>query len=230
VIGGCISAKVRKFFTDHRARCQALIVFLPLMVLVVHSLLYWLGKMASNGEPRYMLVVAPFWALLAAAGWEWTFTRLNWPRPFAWSAAAALLPVIVNWIYPVLPLHLTHDGLRARAAAHWFKSSGIAIDYPRLLASNPEIAYFMGVSHTDKGWVREWGKTTVDDAPPGTVLIWDSVYALSNADAQRVVDIDEIRAAGWIEHPELAEPINDAAPDGEWRVFLSPRAISSRPQ
>ena len=46
---------------DHESRCRALVAFLPLMILVVHSLLYRPGRMASNGEPRYMLVVAPFW-------------------------------------------------------------------------------------------------------------------------------------------------------------------------
>ena len=41
---------------------------IPLGVLLVHSLLYRLGKMASYGEPRYLLVVPPFWAALSAGG------------------------------------------------------------------------------------------------------------------------------------------------------------------
>src|SRR5439155_64693 len=59
----------------HRASCQFLIAAIPLSILAVHTLLYWLGRMASNGELRYLLIVAPFWALLAAKGWEWTFDR-----------------------------------------------------------------------------------------------------------------------------------------------------------
>jgi hypothetical protein len=227
-IGTAVSVRLRGFFTDHRARCQTLIAALPLIVLAVHSLLYWLGRMASNGEARYMLVVAPFWALLAARGWEWTFTRLDWRHPMRWSAAAALLPVAVNWIYPVLPLNLTHDGRRAQAVAHWYGSTTISVHYPRILASNPEIAYFMGVSHTDRAWVADWRKEVVDRAPPGTVMVWDPTYGLHNASADRVITLDEIQAAGWVEHPELAEPINDVDGDGDWRVFLSPRTISGR--
>jgi hypothetical protein len=228
VVGAAVSARVREFFCDHQSRCQTLIAALPLMVLTVHSLLYWLGRMASNGEARYMLVVAPFWALLAAKGWEWTFMRLNWRWPFAWAAVAALLPIAVNWIYPVLPLNLTHDGLRARETATWYRSSEVCIDYPRMLASNPEIAYFLGVSHTDRSWMCDWRKDVVAKASPGTILVWDPTYGLHNASADRVVTLDEIRAAGWIEHPELAEPINTIGDGGEWRVFLSPRTISGR--
>jgi hypothetical protein len=51
----------RVFVNDHRARCEVLIAVIPIGVLVVHSLLYWRGLMASNGELRYMLTVAPFW-------------------------------------------------------------------------------------------------------------------------------------------------------------------------
>jgi uncharacterized membrane protein len=72
---------------DHRTRCQWLIAILPLMILLGHSVLFWLGRMASSGELRYMLVVAPFWALLAAKGWEWAFERCQWNRPILWAGA-----------------------------------------------------------------------------------------------------------------------------------------------
>src|SRR5207249_4799215 len=55
------------------SRFQLLIAAIPFGILAVHSLLYCLGRMASNGELRYLLIVAPFWALLAAQGWEWAF-------------------------------------------------------------------------------------------------------------------------------------------------------------
>ena len=38
-------------------------LFVPLGILAVHSYLHWRGKMASNGELRYMLIVAPFWSI-----------------------------------------------------------------------------------------------------------------------------------------------------------------------
>src|SRR6185437_1974812 len=119
------------------------------------SLLYWLGRMASNGEVRYMLVVAPFWALLGVKGWEWVWERMRWRRPYAWAAVAALMPIGLQLYYPVLPLHESHDGVRAEEAARWYRADHISIDYPRMLVSNPEVAYYMGVSNTDRGWLRE---------------------------------------------------------------------------
>ena len=207
------------------SRFQFLIAAIPLCILAVHSLLYWLGRMASNGELRYLLIVAPFWALLAAKGWEWTFDRFGWRRPVLWAGVAALLPAAANFYYQVLPLRLTVDGYTARAVAHWYRDGDIHRDYPRLLASNPEIAFFMGVSHTDRGWMREWRKEIVAKAQPGTVLIWDPVYGLYNADAQRIVTPDEILSAGWIEHPEIADQFNQSGDGPEWRVFFSPISI-----
>ena len=65
-------------------------------------------------------------------------------------------------------------------------------------------------------------------AQPGTVLVWDPVYGTHNADAERVVTLEEIRAAGWIERPELAEPINQIGDSDDWHVFLSPISIFGR--
>jgi len=71
----------------HLARCQRLIAIIPLLILVGHSLLYATGKLASSGELRYMLVVAPFWGLLSARGWEWVFARFNRRRTVTWAGA-----------------------------------------------------------------------------------------------------------------------------------------------
>ena len=75
-----------------RGRADALIALIPLMIFTGHSLLFALGKLASNGELRYMLVVAPFWGLLSARGWEWIFARMSWQGVYRWAGVAA-----VNW-------------------------------------------------------------------------------------------------------------------------------------
>jgi hypothetical protein len=210
----------------HARACQMLIAAIPLMILTGHSLLYWRGRMASNGEPRYMLTVAPFWALLAASGWEWTFERFHWRHPFLWAGVAALLPALVNFWYPVLPLYLTTDGEKARAVAEWYRDDRrLHTDYPRILACNPEVAYYLGISHTDAGWTRDLRKETVAKAPAGTLFVWDPVYGQANADADRVITLDEIERAGWVERPDLAQPINDVGDGPQWRVFLSPISI-----
>jgi hypothetical protein len=214
----------------HRARCQVLIAAIPLMILVGHSVLYWRGKMASNGELRYLIIVAPFWALLAATGWEWTVARLNLRLPHAIAGVAALLPLLVNLYHPVVPIRMSTEGYKAKAVAHWYRDGKMSIDYPRLLCSNPEVVFHMGVSHTDGGWVREWRKETVAKAQPGTLLIWDPVYGSHNADANRVITLDEIRAAGWIELRDVGEEFNanDYGFANEWRFFVSPTTIFGR--
>jgi hypothetical protein len=121
------------------------------------------------------------------------------------------------------------DSYKARAVAEWYRGTRVSIDYPRVLSSNPEVAYFMGVSLTDGGWIREWRKSVVAKAQPGTLLVWDPIYGLSNADDKRVVTLDQIRAAGWIEHPELAAPFNDLGDGTKWHIFLSPTSIFGRP-
>ncbi|MEO6434620.1 MAG: hypothetical protein ABIP55_02515 [Tepidisphaeraceae bacterium] len=208
---------------DHVERCQTLIAVIPLLILFVHSILYWLGRMASNGELRYMLVVAPFWALLAARGWEWTFMRMNWRHPFLAAGVGAVLPIAANFYYPVIPIGLTHDAIKAREVARWYRDSGTQRDYPRMLASNPEIAYFMGVSHTDATRIREWRSDVIVSTPPGTVLVWDAVYGQTNADTRRVIGLEAIRAAGWIERPDVAAMFNGSPYSPDWHVFVSPR-------
>jgi hypothetical protein len=225
-----IKKSIRRLWPrDHVERCQMLIAAIPLMILVGHSVLYWLGKMASNGEVRYMLIVAPFWALLAARGWEWTFERLNWRRlVYVPAAILALLPLLINVLYPVVPIHLSGDGVKAREVAKWYQHDRVSTDFPRIMSSNPEIAYFMGVSHTDAGWVREWRREVLLKPQPGTFLVWDPVYAQFNSDANRVISLEEIRSAGWVEVSEIADAFNPISSGAPWHFFVSPTSIFGR--
>ena len=86
--GLCLAAvaPIRSFFAAgddahredfNRRRCDVLVAAVPIGVLVVHSVLYATGKMASNGEPRYLLTAAPFWAVLSARGFAWACERLH---------------------------------------------------------------------------------------------------------------------------------------------------------
>ncbi|MBV8779803.1 MAG: hypothetical protein JO353_00265, partial [Phycisphaerae bacterium] len=56
---------------DHQSWCRWLTAGIPLLIVAVHSLLYATGRMASSGELRYILIVAPFWGVLSAQGWMW---------------------------------------------------------------------------------------------------------------------------------------------------------------
>jgi hypothetical protein len=223
VVGGCLcfqTANLRKMFRqtiggDHLRRCEILIVVLPLLILIGHSALYWRGKMASNGEVRYMMVVAPFWALLSARGWTWIFSEMNWKRPLLWAAFAAMLPVLVNRAWTVLPMGYAPDWIEAEQIADWYNTSGIKQKYPHLEISHVGLQYFLHLDPSS-GQIREWKKSVIDARPPGTLLIWDRVGALFNSDAQRKIPLEEIRAAGWI--PLKLRWTHGA---GEWEFFVS---------
>ncbi|MGE5609440.1 MAG: hypothetical protein ACM359_09310, partial [Bacillota bacterium] len=230
------------FRADHRTRCQWLIAILPLMILVGHSLLFWLGRMASSGELRYMLVVAPFWALLAAKGWEWAFERCQWNRPILWAGVASLLPILANVAYQVVPLKMSLQSKRAEAVARWYESGTLRQRYPKLAASHPGVFHFTDVSPSDKEKAVEWKLDTIQSAPPGTVMVWDPMYAIFNADSSRTIDIPDILAKGWVLVRTLKEesrssgsgPIARMADQiqkdeaGKWYIFLSPQDINGR--
>src|SRR5688572_18016059 len=135
-VGASVTA-ARSFLRDHVARCQVLIVVLPLLILVGHSALYATGKMASNGELRYMLVVAPFWGLLSAKGWEWVFMKLAWRRPMLWAGLAAILPAFVNLYWQVIPLTMSDDWHFARMIAQRYEQSELRHRHPYVCASHP---------------------------------------------------------------------------------------------
>jgi hypothetical protein len=217
---------IRSWTATHQQHCRLLTALIPLLILTVHSFLYWTGRMASSGELRYMLVVGPFWGILSARGWMWIFDRYrrNWAMPAA--ALVAFLPALVNRSYQVIPLVYSQDWIEARNVADWLKTTPLRQDYPRILAAHPGIFYFLGVSQTAHRSSAEWTKKTVDNPPPGTILIWDSVYGVYNADTGRSVPLKEIINAGWIPtHTLLARDKRDPVskkqvPD--WRFFVSP--------
>jgi hypothetical protein len=208
---------VRSFMRNHRRRCEILIAAIPLLILVVHSLLYWRGKMASNGEIRYMLVVAPFWGLLSARGWTWVFDRLNWNYSLQWAAVAAVLPLAVNLYYRVLPLIPGPDWVEAQQIATWYADSQRNAGYPYLATSHPGILYYLNSSPANAG-VVEWRKNIIDAHPAGTIVVWDPTYGVFNADESRSISLDEMDKAGW---KSVAMPWSGDKSAGKWRVFES---------
>jgi hypothetical protein len=192
---------------------------IPAIVLVGHSLLYFLGKMASNGELRYMLVAAPFWAVLCALGWEAAATALA--RPMAESARfacyAAILPLLVSLrVYNVLPVSFDDSWLTTRQIALWADRYGHLAHRPAIMAAHPGIYYFLDRSNNDPVRSREFTVENVAHPPPGTILLYDPIYSRFNASRSRRVDgPEDIERAGWIPYPH---PL----PDG-WRAYLSPQ-------
>jgi hypothetical protein len=212
---------LRAFVDDYRTRCDILVALIPLGVLVVHSLLYWRGLMASNGELRYMLTAAPFWGVLASRGWEWAAERLPVHHPHAWAGLAALAPMFVNaFVYKVYPLTVDDSWHVAAAVARYVKSDATEPSYPFVMASHPGVFFYLDVSPNDATRVRDMNVDSVAHPPSGTRLIWDDVYAQYNADRYRVVTEDAIRKAGWTPDPELQSVIDatilSQVPSTDW--------------
>jgi hypothetical protein len=212
------------FFADHAARCQFLIAFIPLTILVVHSVLWRFGLMASNGELRYLLAVAPLWALLGAKGWEWAWARFRLPAPFLCAAIAAAAPAAANRYYKVIPLRLYAEDYMCRAAAEWYtKTPTVLADFPRLTASLPGVWFAVDRSPSNKKVALRWGLKTAQEVPPGVVMFWDPVYAERNADRNLIVYKQAVIDAGWL-------PIGRVTYEDKWcDVYLSPRTASGEP-
>jgi hypothetical protein len=237
-----VSELYQRFTTDHRFRCELLIVLIPLGVTAVHGLLYWRGKMASNGELRYLLTVAPFWGLLAGAGWMWLCRFFRIRCAYVVAAVVCAFPMVVNQAYyRVFPLRPLDDWKMAKAVATWLANPPPDASHrPRVIASHPGIYYFLDISPTDGTRVVELNSNNIASPPPGTRLIFDDLYATHNADRDRVVTESTIVAAGWVPDESLQRAIDCAAPapttepahplDGlfsrgptRWRAYVSPR-------
>jgi hypothetical protein len=188
----------RNVFRDHAARCQFLIALIPLTITVVHAYLWFFGKMASNGELRYLLCVAPLWALLCGRGWEWAWERFKLPAPFLFAALAATGPVYANWYYRVVPLRLYNEDFMCQAAANFYRDTpGLLADYPRVMASGTRVYFMLDRSPSNKAVSAEWGWENVKKVPPGVILIWDK-NALTNSDTNLIIPKADVEAAGWI--------------------------------
>lgn len=221
-----ITARLGQTAEDrHHAAIQILIAVIPLLILVGHSLLYALGKMASNGEVRYMLVVAPFWALLSAKGWETIWTSLAWRHPYRWAGVAALLPILANVYWKVVPLTLYTDWTQARQVVQWYQKSDLSHQYPRLSSGHQALYYFLNIPGDDEKHALDFRRDTLLPKPvAGTIIVWDPIYALFNSDARRKVPLDDLRQAGWVD-------VSDRLPNfGEgWHILLSPTDANGQP-
>jgi hypothetical protein len=148
-----------------------------------------------------MLVVAPFWALLAAYGWDYIFEKLQWRHAIRYAAIAALVPALINLKfnvaghtvgYKVLPLALADDWQYARRIARWYQSTRWHEEYPYLMASHPGVYFFADISPTGTR-SREWKKETIENIPSQTLLVWDPIYGVYNADERRSVTLEFLK-------------------------------------
>ena len=216
---------LQRKWPDHLARCRTLTAVIPLSILVVHSLLYFTGRMASSGELRYMIVVAPFWGILSARGWMWLADRFRFERDAILIAGlVSLAPIAANHFYRVVPLVYSPDWIEARNAANWLDRTRFKKSYPRLLISHPGVFYFLGISLVSHDRSMEWSRSIIENPPSGAILVWDDVYGLFNSDTARTVTLQQIENAHWIDQSAL---LGGGTAATHWRIFLSPRDINN---
>jgi len=207
---------------QHRRHCDLLIVAIPMLILIAHSILYFTGKMASSGEARYMLTAAPFWALLVAKGLTWMFDRLAVRRVHLLAGLLAVAPALINfkvylpggWVfgYQVLPLQASEDWKIVRHVVESMQQSGELDAHACFAAAHPGVFYFLGVSPTAPR-VVPFTRGTLAHPPADTLLIWDRVYAQFNADINRTVSVDFLLSAGWTVKREITK---------DWLLLKSP--------
>ena len=205
----------------HEQRCMVLVTLFGLGVLVGHSVLFYLGKMASSGELRYMMVAAPTWALAAAAGVPVICKRFRFRWPVAATCVAAVLPLSVNlridvgpvhFGYPVLPVVLNPDWNEAKRLMQELEASGYLADDTKLMASHPAVYYFADISRFGHR-APDFSHEEVARRSQFTIAIWDQMYSLNNSDRRRIIPAEEFLKAGWVEIPTELGP--------GWRVFRS---------
>ncbi len=214
LLGAVLSfAGWRTLTRDHATRVRWIVAFIPLFVLLVHSLLHWTGKMASSGDIRYLVAVAPFWGLLTALGVE---RATRWLRVEHVAPIAIVLGVL-PWLalqvkYPIVPLVMDEGSQNAEAVADWWESDDTADlrdRYPNLRVDHPIFRYRVD---TPPNTID--GRLLVERRPPGTLFLWDKIYSVYNADVRMTVTPEVLLEHGWREI--TPEPfIND------WRVFVS---------
>jgi hypothetical protein len=210
----------------HKLFCQFVIAAIPVGILVGHSVLRWLGKFGTFGEARYLLICAPLWGVVSASGWEWMSSRLQWRRAWRWAVLLVAAPAIINFVDPVVPIHLGGDWQTARRFADVYRNKGLERVYPHVIAAHPAIPYFMGIDPTRNGREDAFTSARIKGLPQGALLVWDPVYCTTNAIAEDAATPDEIRGCGWVEAPDLADEVNNRVGSNRWKIFKSPHPLA----
>jgi hypothetical protein len=210
VVAG-ILVSLRNSPRSHVGRVDWIIVAIPLIVLVVHSLLHWLGKMGSAGDVRYLVAVAPFWALVAWRGWDYLSAKLRWRADYVCAALAGVVPLIAMHLhYPVVPYKRDAGALEAEQVVRWYEASDWRRTHRRLMSDHPLVWYIRDISPGTTGGGRE----AVYKAPPGSLYLWHEIYSSVNSSERFVVPPDLPPRHGWREVTPAHFPPG-------WRAFVT---------
>ena len=118
-----------------------------------------------------------------------------------------------------MPLY--EDGYLARQAALWYRADeSLQVDFPRIMATPPGIAFTLDLSQTDSAHMLTCGRQSVAATPPGVVMVWDPIYGQYNSSQEMCVSQAMIEKAGWIHFKHFA------VRDRYCEIYLSPKTMS----
>lgn len=210
----------RLFGPSHRDRCDVVIAALPIGILLVHTIFWFFGKF-SGGELRYMLVVGPFWALMAARGWEHFCRRASVAATILSAVALATLPMLTNLSYSVVPVRYVRPERIAQQITTWYQHDATAQKlFPRVLSSQPTFFYMMDLCPSGDPKTVSWTRDAVENPPPGTLMVYEPILATFNSDKRMVLNPDSVDKGKWVKLKDFE--------DG-WSIYLSPRDAAGRP-
>jgi hypothetical protein len=159
--------------------------------LALHMATFRIGLTVSAGYQRFLLPLAPAFALAAALGLgtlidkaRASLERLLKARAVAWGTSYALLALCVAAVlvfgFRVRPVPLDAEGAAAAEAAAWLHGRGLADG--QIVATHVYVHYFLpghlNAFHPGGDPEALWEKLPALSAlPPGTVAVWDSHYS-----------------------------------------------------
>lgn len=153
-----------------------------LLYLATHVVLYRFGLFATGGYVEFLVPLAPFAAILAAHGGEWSedqgerVLKRKWPDspPFLKVGAATVLLVVVAFgLTRSAPRPLPADDAALLHASQWLDRQGLGT---RPIVSTHVWFYYFHHQTVSPG--HDW--TLIPDPDtlaPGTVVVWDNRYS-----------------------------------------------------
>jgi len=168
----------------------SLLLLIPLAVLVVHSLLWYFGKMASFGEIRYLLIVSPFFALLAAMGWQRSPLK---PSP----SLLAAFGLVVVFSIKVTLLQTSEEAAVAQQVVALYRGTELQKLHPRVIASHPAVYVELDINPADPTRYGGWNPEALDHPTNDAIVIWDPKCGPYNADSRLIANVGGLQALGW---------------------------------
>ncbi len=114
-------------------------------------------------------------------------------------ALAVVVPGVVNWVYPFLPIRQSASWSQAEKIVRWYEGSKLRGEYPRIMTNHPGVYFYLNVSPWDRRFVAPWSMEDIERPQTGVLLLWDREFCTRNSDPKLVATIQRIKQAGWVE-------------------------------